>query len=273
MRAMTKQWDRCTAYSETGGATKSTTTLSLAVACAEENPNDDVIVADCDPRGATTKWTGATPVKDGLHIGAILGNEDVEGWADQLAVPLDPSAGWPANLRVIPSARSVSNREKNADDHADVRLKRSLEGVDAHVFFDAPNRQGGLIIQNILTATREVLYAAKPNEDGLDGVDGAKETVSKFRAHKQSLGVPDHLREVGIVLGCAWRGAVWTRDALRAVDEFERTSPGMLLKPFVEDKVIVSESRAAGVWYGKYPKGESVASAYRTIYQERIRTT
>ena len=105
---MTKQWERCTAYSESGGVTKTTTALSLAVACAEENPDDDVILADCDPRGATTKWTGATPVKEGLHIGAILGNEDVEGWADDLAVRLDKAGGWPANLRVIPSARSVS---------------------------------------------------------------------------------------------------------------------------------------------------------------------
>ncbi|WP_335983161.1 ParA family protein [Streptomyces sp. CA2R106] len=268
---MTTQKERSTAYSESGGVTKTTTALSLAVVCAEENPSDDVILADCDPRGATTKWTGATPVKEGLHIGAILGNEDVEGWADDLAVHLDRAGGWPANLRVIPSARSVSNREKNADDHADVRLLRSLEGVDAHVFFDAPNRQGGMIIQNILTASRKVVYAAKPNEDGLDGVDGAKETVHRFRNHKRSLGLPDHLEEVGIVLGCAWRGAVWTRDALRAVEEFERTSPGMLLTPYVEDKVIVSESRAAGVWYGKYPKGKSVADAFRKIYLERVR--
>ncbi|MEU7095921.1 ParA family protein [Kitasatospora aureofaciens] len=270
---MTEQWERCAAYSESGGITKTMTTISLAVACAEEHPDEDVIVADCDPRGATTKLTGAEPVGPGLHIGAILGNDDVEGWADELAVPLDPAAGWPRNLRVIPSQRKVSNQEKNPDDHADVRLLRSLQGVRAHTFFDAPNRQGGLIIQNILTAARKVVYAAKPNEDGLDGVDGAKETVAKFRAHRASLGMPDHLREVGIILGAAWRGAVWTRDALRAVEEFENTSPGMLLRPFVPERVIVLESRAAGVWYGQYESGKPVYEAYREIYNTKVRTT
>lgn len=263
-------WERCTAYSESGGVTKTTTILSLAVTCAQEHPDQDVILADCDPRGATTKWTGATPVDDGLHMGAILGNDDVSGWAGDLAVPLDPKGGWPANLRVIPSARSLSNREKSVDDHADVRLKRSLEGVDAHVFFDSPNRQGGMIIQNILTAARSIIYAARPNEDGLDGVEGARATVRRFRQHKKALGVPDDLREIGIVLGAAWRGAVWPRDALRAIGEFEATFPGMLIKPYVPDRVIVLESRAAGAWYGQYAAGKDIAEAYRTIYKEHL---
>ncbi|MER6365864.1 hypothetical protein [Kitasatospora sp. NPDC001527] len=264
--------ERCTAYSESGGVTKSMALLSLAVAAAEENPEDDVIVGDCDPRGAVTKWTGVQPVEAGLHIGAIFGQDDVEGWAGELAVRPDPAGGWPANLRVIPSDRKLSNQEKTADDHANVRLLNSIQGVRARFFFDSPNRQGGLIIQNILTAINGIVYAAKPNEDGLDGVDGAKETVQKYLKHRRSLGLPDNFREIGIILGAAYKGAVWTRDALRAVEEFDRTSPGMLIRPFIPDRVIVPESRSAGVWYGQYEAGKPVYEAYREIYNEKVRT-
>ncbi len=254
-------------YSETGGATKTATAVSIAVAAA--HAGEDVVLVDGDPRAATTKLTGAQPKGDGLHLGAILGNPDPQGYAEQLAVHLDPDAGWPKNLRVVPSARSVANYEKAADDHADVRLRQALEGINANlVVIDFANRQGGLLTQNGLTAADTVLYAAKPNEDGLDGVAGARESVKRFLGHRRALGLPDSLTEAGIVLGCAVRGAVWTRDALRAVEEFDRTAPGLLLRPFIPDAVIVMESRSAGEYYGKYKKGRGVMDAYAEIYRK-----
>lgn len=75
-----------------------------------------------------------------MHVGAILGDENPEGWAEDLAVP----SGWHPNLRVIPSARNVSNREADRADHAELRLKTSLTGLQADVVvIDCPNRQGG----------------------------------------------------------------------------------------------------------------------------------
>jgi len=254
-------------YSDTGGVTKTATALSIAVAAADAG--EDVVIIDGDPRAATTKWTGATPKRDGFHFGAILGNKDPEGYAEELAVNLDPSAGWPANLRVVPSARSVANYEKSADDHADVRLRQALIGLNATlVVFDFPNRQGGLITQNGLTAVDTLLYAAMPNEDGLDGVDGAKLTVKAYKDHRAAIGAVDNIHEAGIVLGSAYIGGVWSRDAKRAVEEFERTSPGMLLTPYIQHRMIVKESRSAGEWYGKYELGHPVRDAYREIYRK-----
>ncbi|MFF7176838.1 ParA family protein [Streptomyces pseudovenezuelae] len=264
-------------YSETGGVTKTATAVSVAVAYALEHPDELVLLGDLDPRGAATKWTGATPSEPGLDMSAILGQDDVKGWAEELAVPLDPARGWPENVRVIPSGfRAQATQESLREDHAEMRLKRSLSGTRApFVVFDFPNRQGGVITQNGLTACTHIIYAAKPDEDGLDGVDGAKETVRKFHAYREEVGLPKTPHEVGIVLGAAYQGAVWTRDALRAVNEFERTSPGMLLTPYVETRVIVKESRAAGEWYGKYggsAGGDKVAQAYRDLTMNRIVT-
>ncbi|MGX9891179.1 ParA family protein [Streptomyces sp. NPDC002276] len=259
-------------YSETGGVTKTATAVGIAVSVAEEYPDEIVLLGDLDPRGATTKWTGARPVGAGLDMSAILGQDDVKGWADDLAVSLDPAKGWPRNLRVIPSGfRKQAMQESLRQDHAEMRLKRSLAGTRAAFgVFDFPNRQGGMLTQNGLTACTHIVYAAKPDEDGLDGVDGAKETVRKFHDYRDEMNLPRTPHEIGIILGAAYTGAVWTRDALRAVEEFERTSPGMLLKPYVESLVIVKESRAAGEWYGKYPKGASVAKAYRTVTLDRV---
>ncbi|MGW2725101.1 ParA family protein [Streptomyces sp. NPDC001492] len=259
-------------YSETGGVTKTATAVSVAVSYAEEHPEELVLFGDLDPRGAATKWTGAKPVEPGLDMSAILGQDDVKGWADELAVPLDPAKGWPENLRVIPSGfRKQAMQESLREDHAEMRLKRSLAGTQAAFgVFDFPNRQGGMLTQNGLTACTHIIYAAKPDEDGLDGVDGAKETVHKFHQYREEVGLPRTPQEIGIILGAAYTGAVWTRDALRAVEELKRTSPGMLLTPYVESLVIVKEARAAGEWYGKYAKGASVAKAYRELTVNRI---
>lgn len=270
MRRMTQGPQVLASYSETGGATKTTVAVSLAVAYAIEHPTEEALLIDLDPRHAATKWTAGWPAEAWQHVGAILGNKDVDGWADDLSVRLDPEAGWPTNLRFVPSARTVANQEKTPEDHADIRLKRSLIGTTASfVVLDCPNRQGGVITQNALNAATRIVYAAKPDEDGLDGVDGAKETVQKFREYRQSIGAPVDLpQEMGIALGAAYKGAVWTRDALRAVEEFERTSPGMLLTPYVQDLVIVKESRSGGVFYGKYAAGKPVLDAYRELLRK-----
>lgn len=255
-------------YSESGGVTKTTTAVSFAMAAAREGKA--VLLADLDPRGATTKWIGAVPVEPGLHIGAILGNPDPNGWANELAVP--SGADWSQNLRVIPSDREVANREKGVDDHADVRLLLALKDVAADlVILDCPNRQGGLITQNALTAATDIVYASKPNEDGLDGVDGAVLTVRRFKAHRQALGQQARLNEAGIVVGAAVKGAVWTRDARRAIEELKAGYPDMVLEPYVPDLVTVLESRAAGRFYGDFDGGAPTFAAYQELAKQVIR--
>ncbi|ONI48495.1 hypothetical protein STIB_73200 [Streptomyces sp. IB2014 011-1] len=141
------------------------------------------------------------------------------------------------------------------------------------VVLDFPNRQGGVLTQNGLTASTKIVYAAKPDEDGLDGVDGAKETVAKFHKYREEAGLRKSPHEVGIILGAAYNGAVWTRDAKRAETEFKRTSPGLLLTPYVEQRVIVKECRAAGEFYAQYEGtagGDKVFAAYRDLLLNRI---
>lgn len=248
-------------YSETGGATKTTTAVSLAVAAALRGRA--TVLIDLDPRAAATKWTDVEPSEPGLDVSAILADADPDGWAEDLAVP----CRWEQvpQLRVIPSARAVSNREKTNEDHGDVRLRVALNGIRADVVvLDLPNRQGGVIIQNALEAANKVVYAGKLDEDGLDGVEGARTSVQRFKKHRSVLGVPDRLAEAGIVIG-AWRDTVPTRDARRAEDEFIAAYGGLVLDPKVPERVIVREARSAGDYYGFYDKGRIVHEAYDAL--------
>jgi cellulose biosynthesis protein BcsQ len=251
-------------YSEAGGATKTTTAVSLAVAAAQSGKR--VILIDLDPRGATTKWLGIEPAEPGLHVGAILADQEPTGWVADLAV----LSRWKraGDLRVVPSHRQVSNREKSSEDHGELRLLQSLWGVEADaVIIDSPNRQGGPLIQNALNAADQVIYAGKLDEDGLDGVDGARTSVTRFRESRRMLGAIDTLTEAGIVVGSV-RDTIMSRDSRRVMDIFGSEYEGLLLRPMIPERVVVREARAAGDFYGWYPAGERVYEMYQQIAEQ-----
>lgn len=250
-------------YSESGGVSKTTTAVSLAMIAASEGKA--VVLIDLDPRAASTKWLNVDPSGEGLHVGAILGDEDPEGWAQDLAV----TSAWSSNLRVIPSARSVSNREADRADHAEIRLKVSLIGLDADlVVIDCPNRQGGPLTLAALNAADTVVYAATPSGDGVDGVEGARKTIEQFRLNRHRLGAPTNLVEAGIVVGGV-KETIMSRPAVASIEELRET--GLLLTPLVPDRAIVPEVRLVGEWYGNYRKGAPVLQAYTEIVGKVIR--
>lgn len=250
-------------YSESGGVSKTTTGVSLAMVGALSGMS--VVLIDMDPRAATTKWTGVAPEAEGMDVGAILGNEDPEGWAESLALP----SNWSPNLRVIPASRSVSNREKDNSDHLEIRLKTALIGCTADlVVIDCPNRQGGPLTQNALNASDTVVYAAKPTIDGIEGYEGAKTTVDKFIASRARLGFPSNITEAGIVIG-EYKDTITPRSMTACVDVLRDT--GQLLTPLVPERTIVQEVRLSGEWYGNYRKGAPVLEAYQELARTIIR--
>jgi chromosome partitioning protein len=250
-------------YSESGGATKTTTAVSLAMTAALSGRQ--VMLIDLDPRAAATKWLNVEPSAAGLHVGAILGDEDPDGWAHGIAVP----SHWTPALRIVPSSRYVSLRESDRSDHAELRLSRSLLGLDEDlVVIDCPNRQGGPLIQAALNASDTVVYAAGPTVDGVDGIEGARRSVQRFKASRKQIGAPDKLEEAGIIVGGV-PTTVISRIAWASIGEMRDT--GLLLGPLVPHRTIVQEMRMTNEWYGNYTKGEPVADAYRQLAEEVVR--
>lgn len=253
--------DRIGVYSEAGGVTKTNTAVSLAVLAARQGIK--TILIDVDPRAAATKWA-RIEVENGRHVGAILASDDCEGWASELAVP----SAWSPDLRIVPSSRNLSNREADLDDGLEFRLKRSLVGLEDHlVIFDMPNRQGGPIIKATLTALTKIIYAAKLDGDGIDGVVGAQQTVKKFNANRKLIGSAERVLEVGIIAGAISDNIVPLVEKA-SFEDLDAT--GMLLKPMVPRRTIVQQTRLTGEWYGDYRAGNPVVDAYKTLLNESV---
>lgn len=250
-------------YSESGGASKTTSAVSLAATAAAQGKR--VLLVDLDPRAAATKWLGVTPQEDWQHVGAILGDENPEGWANDLSIQSD----WMPTLRVIPSARSVSNREADRADHAELRLRTSLIGVEADlVVLDCPNRQGGPLTLAALNAADTVVYAATATTDGVDGVAGAQRSVQHFIRSREMIGAPASLTEAGIIVG-AVQETIMSRIATASIDQLRET--GILLTPLVPHRTIVQEMRLTQEWYGTYRKGAPVVDAYKELAGKILR--
>lgn len=242
-------------YSEAGGVSKTTTAVSFAMTAAEAGAT--VVLIDLDPRAAATKWTRVEPVGEGLHVGAILGaQDDPVGWAEDLAVP----SRWHQHLRVIPSARGLTNREADRDDFAELRLRASLDGLEADlVVIDCANRQGGPLTLSALNASDTVLYAATAGDSGVDGVSGAQRTIDAFRRSRERLGAPADLAIAGISV-TRDRNGFMSYPEIDAVDQLREL--GTVLEPIVPHLSIVPEARLAGEWYGNFLKGEPIRNAY-----------
>lgn len=250
-------------YSESGGVTKTTTAVSIAAIAASQGRR--TVLVDLDPRAAATKWLDVGPPEEGLHVGAILGDENPEGWAEELAL----QSRWFPTLRVVPSARNVSNREADRADHAELRLRASLEGLQADlVVIDCPNRQGGPLTLSALNAADTVIYAASASSDGVDGFYGAQRTVQQFRTSRQRIGAPTEITEAGIVCGGV-KETIMSRPATASIDELRET--GLLLVPLIPDRAIVQEVRMVGDWYGNFRKGAPVLNAYSEIVKQVVR--
>lgn len=253
-------------YSESGGATKTTTAVSLAMIWARAGYK--VLLIDLDPRAAATRWISVAPAEAGLDVSAILGNPDPDGWANDLAV--QAPEGWAETLSVIPSARLTSLIEAGHADGQELRLRRALAGVQADVvIIDCPNRQGGVLTQNALYAAQGVVYAAKPDTDGREGVEGAMQSVRRHQRNLAALGVPNVVREAGIVLG-ATTTTVQPRIERHTIDTLSEQHSDLLLRPFVPSRTIVRESRETSSWYGNYDAGAPVVTAYEDIAAQII---
>lgn len=248
-------------YSEAGGVTKTNTAVSLAVEAALMGHK--VILIDLDPRAAATKWA-QIEVQDGRHVGAILASDACDGWAEELAVP----SPWAESLRILPASRNLSNREADVADGLEFRLKRSLLGNTSElVFIDMPNRQGGPIIKAALTAMDAIIYAAKLDGDGIDGVVGARQTVAKFNANRDLIGSSERVQEVGIIAG-AISTTIIPAVEKAAFEDLE--GMGLLLKPMIPKRTIVQQTRLTGEWFGNYRAGRPVAEAYRELLEKEV---
>lgn len=258
--------DVLTFYSESGGATKTTSAVSIATAAARGRGMKTVLL-DLDPRGAATKWTQAAPKNEGWTMNAVLAQDDVAGYIEEMAVPVSWGQG---QLRIVPSSPALSNREAESG-NGEFRLLTALEGLDADlVVIDAPNRQGGMLIRSALMASTGVVYAATPDGDGVDGVAGARETVRLFTDGMRRVGAARVIEERGIIVSKVWASPVGFPKIETASIEDLRES-GLLLEPLVPMQGIIKQVRVTGEWFGDYRAGRHAKDLYEALLEKVIK--
>lgn len=248
-------------YSEAGGVGKTTHAVSLAATVAATGA--DVLLVDLDPRAAATMWLNVEPKEPGLDVSAIIGNEDPDGWADDLAVPAPADAGWPSTLRVLPSGRALSTLEAQQVPGVEFRLMRALDGTRADlVVIDCPNRQGGPLMLSALTACDGMVLAARPDSDGTEGVAGAQRTIDRHNANMRRIGSPRLVDVLGILVGAAQDNIV-PRVERVALDELADAYGDRLIRPFIPRRTIVRECRYRQDWIRPSdPGSDAILSAY-----------
>jgi chromosome partitioning protein len=247
-------------YSEAGGVTKTASAVSVATLAALRGI--ETLLIDLDPRAATTKWTGVTPDEDWQTVSAIIADDEPVGWADDLAL-VSP---WSDKLRVVPSDRSLSVQERHQADNSEQRLSMALEGAPEQlVIIDCPNRQGGMLTQNALGAADGVTYAATASQDGVDGVEGARDSVARFIKSRQRIGATTTLTETGIIVGGV-ADTILTKVAKASLTDLKDT--GLMLEPVIPRRTIVDQARMTNTWYGNYDKGTPVVEAYDLIVDQ-----
>jgi chromosome partitioning protein len=254
--------DTITVVSEKGGVAKTTLAALLAMAAAQAGRT--VTAADLDPRATLTTLLGAN-FKPGYSVDAILAADDPKGWAAQLQVP----STWHERLRVLPSERSLGNREKAPADHAEHRLADACRGLDADLLIvDTPPRPGGvLLLSGLALPAASVLYASTLDQDGLEGIAQGWRTVEAAKRFTN----PD-LTTLGIAISRADYRMV---DARRCREElWSIYGADMLLMPMIPERVIVREARAACDWVGNYPAGVEIAELAGMLWthiEQRLR--
>lgn len=233
-------------YTEKGGVAKTTSTVGLAGLAAAAGQR--VGLVDLDPQSTLTKWLAVTPREKGLHVGAILADEDPEGWAADLAVP----GGWPAppGIEVVPSDRQLANRDRvPPGDLSEGRLRASLRGWDRDlVIIDVPNRQGGPTIANALTAATDIVIPVTLHEDGLDGLETVVQIIRRFRRSPWN---PD-VRIAGIVVTAI--PPVMTKDNHHQDRQLAMLAEGLDVPIIgrVPLRAVVPEARSSTDWWGNY---------------------
>lgn len=244
--------DVMTIASEKGGVGKTFATLGLSRELASRGLKVGVI--DLDPRATATVWLGVD-VPEGEHIGAILGVDDVDGAAADLALPTP----WHPAIALVPGSRDLAVLEQTSPEYGELRLRRALAGWDVDVvLIDAPNRQGGFLIRSALTASTRVVYTTTPDEDGRAGVEWARSNVSRFRTMSP---LNPQLAEGGVIV-TRWPDTVTTRDARDTLAALEEDLGDLLLRPFIPERVAVREARKGEVWWGDYRNGRVITESF-----------
>lgn len=231
-----------------GGVAKTTTTLSIGAALAEQGR--DVLLVDLDAQGGLTYSLGLEPDSLQETVNDVLIR----------SLPVE-KALVAADLDLVPANIDLAGAEavllsKTGREYA---LQRALRDVDArydYVLIDCPPSLGILTI-NGLTAASEVLVPLQAEALSHRGVGQLLETLADIR----------HFTNPGLRL----RGLIATmfdgrtKHAREILEDVESRYGVPVLEPFVPKSIRFAEAARAGRAITSYAPSHKGAEAYRGL--------
>lgn len=240
-----------------GGCGKTTTTVNLAGALAEEGHR--VLVVDMDPQAHATLALGLEPDDLEANLYEVLVEPAGAGRLDSIIVDVSES------IDLAPSSIVLSALEqKLASERHDARTERLAAALDGlpplydFVLIDCPPNVG-LLTFNALRAAREVIIPLETSFFAIDGVQKLLETISLL---SDRIGHRLHVR----VLPTLYDGR--TRYARNTLGEIRELFKELCFDSVVRSNVKLREAAKAGVPVSRYAPTAIGALDYASVAME-----
>jgi chromosome partitioning protein len=238
-----------------GGVGKTTTTISLGAALAEEGAK--VLLVDFDPQGALSVGLGLEPNSLESTVYDLLMDEDT---SFQNSVYKSKVEG----LDLIPSNIDLSAAEIMlvSEVGREQMLKRALMpalGVYNYVLIDCPPSLGLLTI-NALTAAGTVIIPLECEYFALRGMALLMDTIRKVQER-----LNPQLKIEGIIATMLDARTIHGREVLSRVDD---AFGDKLFKTIIHKTIKFAEAPVAGEPISTYASGSVGAQEYRDLARE-----
>lgn len=242
-----------------GGVGKTTTTISLGAALAEQGRR--VLIVDLDPQGNATTGVGVDARKFERSMYDVLLN-------DVPLIDVVEPTGF-KNLFVAPATLDLAavEQELTAVISRELRLKKSLESVDGdfdYVFIDCPPSLG-LITINAFAAATDIMVPVQCEFYALEGLTQLQRIVDLVQRNLNAA-----LKITKVILTMYDPRNTLTLDVAK---EVKRHFPDELCQTVIPRTVRLAEAPSFGQPITAFDPNSKGAKAYTALAEEILNGT
>ena len=236
-----------------GGVGKTTTTLNLCAALAEDGKK--VLAVDFDPQGALSDGLGVPPEE--LEVTVYNALCDSELPLTSVVVKLDTRSLLPANIDLSASEIQLLN-EPGRDSILKEKLQEVSEEYD-YILIDCPPSLG-LLTLNALVAAEKIIIPVQTQYFSLRGMDQLLNTVKKVRNR-----LNPNLSIAGILPTMFNKQTKHSQECLQNLKE---NYQDLVFESVIPFTVKLQDSVLASQGITQYQPQSEAAKAYRNLVKE-----